>query len=174
MDAGSTLETIAQIAVALTGFAGIAGALAGEKLSPANPEIWLTFWAMISSSLGVLFAALFPFLPYLLGASDNITWATSSACILAFTACNLAFFMPRILRAQRDGTLPIVLGFVVPLNVSPLLVLVSQLLNVLGVGLRQSAGGFLVGLYLLLLIAALNFASLLYYLFRVRGRHPVA
>ena len=63
MDAGSTLETVAQIAVSFTGFAGIAGALSGEKLRPAHPEIWLTFWVMISSSLGVLFAALFPFLP---------------------------------------------------------------------------------------------------------------
>jgi len=63
MEAGSTLETIAEIAISITGFAEIVGALAGEKLSPAHPDIWLGFRAMISTGLSAVSVALFPFLP---------------------------------------------------------------------------------------------------------------
>jgi len=164
VDAESTLEAIAQIAVSLTGFAGIAGALAGEKLRPANSLIWLSFWVMISSSAGVLFCALFPFLPHHLGASDPVTWAASSSVVATLTVCNLAFFLPRIFRAKRDGSLVAVRAFNIPLDVCPAVVIGSQVLNALGVGLGQNAGGFLIGLYFLVLIAVLNFVQLLYVL----------
>ena len=47
-----------------------------------------------------------------------------------------------------------------------MIALVSQLLNALGVGLPQSAGGFLIGLYCLLLVSGLNFAGLMFVLLR--------
>ncbi len=174
MDAQSTLETIAEIAVTLAGFAGVAGALAGEKLRPANPMIWLSFWVMISSSVGILFCALFPFLPYHLGASEPVAWAVSSGVVTIVTACNLAFFMPRILRAKRDGSLRAIPAFAIPLDLISLVVLASQVFNALGIGLGQSAGGFLIGLYFLLLTAALNFVQLLYVLERTPGNPPAA
>ena len=52
--------------------------------------------------------------------------------------------------------------------------LFSQALNTLGVGLPQSAAGFLVGLYLMLLISALNFVYLLYVLAYPRHGPPAA
>jgi hypothetical protein len=164
MDAGSTLETIAEIGISLAGFAGIIGALAGERLRPSHPGVWLPFWAMIASSLGILFAALFPVLPYQLGAPSHVCWGVSSAFVTLLTACNLVVFMPRIRHAQRDGVLYRIPAFEVPMNLSAFLILVSQVLNTLGVGLPRSAGGFLIGLYLLVLIAALNFVFLLYVL----------
>jgi hypothetical protein len=170
MDAASTLETLAEIGVALAGFAGIVGALAGEKLRPTYPEIWLPFWAMIASGLVLVLAALFPFLPYRFGAAQNLTWAASSAFVAGLTACNLAYFMPRILRAIRDGAFPRVWAVSVPLDLASLLVLATQVLNALGIGFRQSAGGFLLGLYLLLLISGLNFVFLLYVLGRTHDR----
>ena len=172
MDAESTLQTIAQIAVSLAGFAGIAGALAGAKLRPSHPLIWLSFWVLISSSFGVLFSALFPFLPHHLGATDNVVWAASSGVIIVLTICNLAFFLPPIARAKRAGSLAAIPAFEIPLNVCPALVVGSQLLNALGVGLGQSAGGFLIGLYFLLLIAVLNFVQLLYVLDDTPGGPP--
>ena len=162
MNASSILETIAVIGVSLAGFAGIVGALAGDKLRPANPEVWLPFWVMISSGLLIVFAALFPFLPFYLGAPDRISWAASSAFVTVLTACNLAFFTPRFLRAQRDGVLARALAFSALMYLSSFLLLVSQALNAVGIGLSQSAGGFLIGLYLMLLISALNFVFLLY------------
>jgi hypothetical protein len=162
MNAESILVAIAEIGVSLVGFAGIVGALAGEKLRPANPEVWLPFWVMISGGLTLVFAALFPFLPYQLGAPDHVSWAASSAFVTVLTVCNLAFFAPRFLRARRNGFLGGILAFEVLLYLISFFLLVSQVLNTLSVGIPQSAGGFLVGLYLLLLISALNFVFLLY------------
>jgi hypothetical protein len=163
MDAGSTLEAIAQIGVALAGFAGVVGALAGE-LRPADPGIWLPFWVMISSGLTIVFAALFPFLPYYFGAPDRVIWVASSTFVTILTACNLVYFTPRFLRAQHVGVLAGTLAFSVFLHIISFLLLVSQILNILGVGLSQSVGGFLIGLYLMLLISVLNFVFLLYVL----------
>jgi len=107
----SILEAIAAIGVSLAGFAGIVGALAGEKLRPADPGLWLPFWVMISGGLSLVFAALFPFLPYHFGAPDHVLWAASSALVTVLTACSLAFFTPRFLRARRDGFLAGILAF---------------------------------------------------------------
>lgn len=164
MEAGGTLETVAQLALSITGFAGIVGALAGQKLRPEHPDIWLPFWALISSGLGLLFVSLFPFLPYHLGATDAVVWITSSLFMVLLVVLNLAFFMPRIWRAQRDGAFARIRAISVPLDVSALLIVLSQVLNALHVGLPRSAGGFLVGLYLLLVISGLNFVFLLYVL----------
>src|ERR1700758_2175061 len=103
MYAESILEAIAAIGVSLAGFAGIVGALAGARLRPADPGLWLPFWVMISGGLSLVFAALFPFLPYYLGARDHVLWAPSSAFATVLIACSLAFFTPRFLRARRDG-----------------------------------------------------------------------
>jgi hypothetical protein len=170
MNAEGTLETVAQIGISLVGFAGIVGALASDKIRPAQPAIWIPFWSMISSGLGTVFIALFPFLPYHLGAPDPVVWASSSALMAVVLLCNMSFFLPRVGRAQRAGVMPKALAFDVPLRLSMLVTLVSQVLNILGVGLSRSAGGFMIGLYLALLISGLNFTFLLYFLEREPDR----
>ena len=146
-------------------FEGIVGALAGEKLTPEHPQVWLPFWAMIAGGLGTLFAALIPMLPHHLGLPDRHVWAISSACVATLVVCHAVFLAPRFFRAMRDSWVHLpVLEF--PLRLAFPLALVSQVLNALGVGLPQSAGGFLIGLYLLLLISTLNFAYLVYVLLR--------
>lgn len=72
MNAENALATIAQIGVALAGFAGIVGALAGERLRPTHPEVWYPFWALISSGLCVVFVALFPFLLHYFRAPEMV------------------------------------------------------------------------------------------------------
>jgi hypothetical protein len=74
--------------------------------------------------------------------------------MIVLTAGNLVFFTPRFLRAQRGGVLARRLAIDVLVYLSPFVLLVCPVLNALGVGLRQSAGGFLIGLYLMLLISA--------------------
>ena len=65
------------------------------------------------------------------------------------TICNLAFFTPRFLRARREGFLARMFAFEVLLYLISFVLLISQVLNTVGVGLPQTAGGFLVGLYLM-------------------------
>jgi hypothetical protein len=123
---------------------------------------------MISSGFGVVFAALFPVLLQQFGAPDNLVWAASSTFLFVLTAINLAFFLPRILRAARSGVFRRIRVVSIPLDFASFLVLATQALNAFGVGFAQSVGGLLIGLYLLLLMSALNFAFLLY----VLGRAP--
>lgn len=168
MNSESTFEALAQIGVALAGFAGIVGALAGERLRPVHPEVWYPFWAMISSGFCVVFAALLPVLLHQFAIPDNLTWAASSTFVFVVTLSNLAFFLPRILRAARNGQFRRIRTIAVPVDLTSFLVLATQALNALGIGFTRSIGGYLVGLYLLLIVSALNFAFLLY----VLGRAP--
>ncbi len=172
--AENILEAIAATGIALAGFAGIVGALAGEKLSPERPGLWLPFWVMISGGLSLVFAALFPFLPYYLGIPLPFLWAASSAFATVLIASSLAFFTPRFLRARRDGLHAGSIGFDVLLYFIAFMLLVSQVLNMLGIGLPRSAGGFILGLYLMLLTSALNFVFLLYVLGHPRHKPPTA
>ena len=169
MDAEGTLEVIAEISIAFTGFAGIVGALAGARLRPTQLHVWLPFWLMIESGLGTLFAALFPMLPHHLGLPDRHLWSASSGLIVILIVCHGAFMSPRFIRAQRDPSSVRLPVLQIAVRVALVVALVSQLLNAFGVGLPQSAGGFLIGLYFLLLVSGLNFVYLVVVLLRSEG-----
>jgi hypothetical protein len=166
MEAEGTLEVVAEISIAFTGFAGIVGALAGAKLRPAHPHVWLGFWLMIEGGLGTLFAALFPMLPYHLGLPDPHVWSASSGFIVILIVCHIAFMSPRFIRAMKNSSYVRLPALVIGARSALVIALVSQLLNALGVGLPQSAGGFLIGLYCLLLVLGLSFAHLMSVLLR--------
>ncbi len=169
MEAEGTLGVVAEISIAFTGFAGIVGALAGAKLRPAHLQVWLPFWLMIEGGLGTLFAALFPMLPYHLGLSDPHVWSASSGFVVILIVCHIAFMSPRLIRAFKNSSyvrLPALRILQIGARSALVIALVSQLLNALGVGLPQSAGGFLIGLYCLLLVSGLNFAYLMFVLLR--------
>ncbi len=166
MEAEGTLEVIAEISIAFTGFAGIVGALAGGRLRPDQPHVWLPFWAMIEVGLGTLFAALFPLLPYHLGLPDQQVWSASSGLLVILIACHLVFMSPRFLRALRDPSYVRLPATRIPARLALVIAFVSQLLNAIGIGLPQSAGGFLIGLYSLLLLSGLFFVHLMFVLVR--------
>ena len=169
MEAEGTLQVIAEISIAFTGFAGIVGALAGAKLRPAHLHVWLPFWLMIEGGLGTLFAALFPMLPYHLGLPDPHVWSASSGFVVILIVCHIAFMSPRFIRASQNPSwvrLPAFQIGQIGARSALVIALVSQLLNALGVGLPQSAGGFLIGLYCLLLVSGLNFTYLMFVLVR--------
>ena len=166
MEAEGTLQVIAEISIAFTGFAGIVGALASGRLSPDQPHVWLPFWAMIEGGLGTLFAALFPLLPYYLGLPDQHVWSASSGLVVILIVCHSVFMGPRFIRGLRDPSWVRLPAFDISVWLSLLVVFVTQLLNAIGVGLPQSAAGFLIGLYFLLLLSGLNFAYLMFVLVR--------
>ena len=102
MEAEGTLQVIAEISIAFTGFAGIFGALGRQKLRPDNPSVWLPFWSTMELGLASLFAAILPALPHQFGA-ESLTWVISSAALVLFVVSHLVFMVPRILRADRAG-----------------------------------------------------------------------
>ena len=78
------------------------------------------------------------------------------------------------MRAYRNLSLVRLPALEHPLRAAVFLALVSQVLNTFGIGLPQSVGGFLIGLYLLVLVMALNFAYLMYVLVRDDNDLPAA
>ncbi len=105
-------------------------------------------------------------LPYYLGLSERQVWASSSGLIVILIVCHLVFMSPRFIRAFRDQSWVRLWALDILVQASLLIALLTQLLNALGIGLQQSVGGFLVGLYFLLLISGLNFAYLILVLVR--------
>jgi hypothetical protein len=158
----ATLQVVAEISIGFTGFAGIVGALGGSKLKPDHPSVWLCFWSMVELGLMTLIAALFPALPQEFGAADRLTWSMSSGVLALFVAGHLLFMWPRFIRARRAGSLvpfPTLNGIMAGALIAAL---VTQALNAIGVGFSQPSAGFLLGLYLLLVVSGLNFAYLMY------------
>ena len=164
MEAEGTLQVIAEISIGFTGFAGIFGALGRRKLRPDNPSVWLPFWSTMELGLATLFAAVLPALPYQFGASDSLTWAIASTALVLVLVGHLVFMVPRILRADRAGSWIRLLPLDLPITACMLSVLLTQVLNALGIGLGQDAAGFLLGLYFLLVASGLNFVYLMYVL----------
>lgn len=165
MEASGTLQVIAEIAVAFIGFAGIVGALARGQLSPEDPHSWLGFWTMIEFGLAMLLAALLPSLLFHLGTDTPSLWGFSSGVLALYLLVHLTFVTPLFIRARRGVSWP--LGIVlldVATFICLLLAFVSQTLNAFDVGFDTGIGGFLVGLYLLLMVSGLNFALLAYLL----------
>lgn len=174
MEAQGTLQVVAEISIELTGFAGIVDALASGRLTRQQPHIWLPFWSVLELGLGTLFAALFPMLPYHLGAADWLVWATSSGFVVFLLGCHMAFMAPRFLGAAGNPSYVRLQALENVLRVALLLALVTQRLNTIGVGLRHTAGGFLIGLYCLLLVSALNFTYVIFVLIRPENGAPAA
>ncbi len=91
-------------------------------------------------------------LPYYLGAADWLVWATSSGFVLLLFGCHAAFMGPHFLRALRSPSYVRLGASDFFLRLAFLIVVVTQVLNTIGVVLPHSAGGFLIGLYALLLV----------------------
>jgi len=79
--ASNVLTVVAEIAIALAGFAGIVGAFRQRGLEAFEPHDVLRLRYMLLVACGTLGAALLPFVPYYLAASPTRTWAVSSAVL---------------------------------------------------------------------------------------------
>ena len=161
MDASDSMHVIAEISVGFIGFAGIVGALARGQLTPEHRHTWLGFWTMIEFGLVMLLASLLPSLLALLGAANPMRLA--SALFALFLVGHLALITPRFARARRGVDWP---RGILLLDAATFLFLViaavSQSANALGLGFATRSGGFLLGLYSLLVVSGLNFALLAY------------
>lgn len=149
------LLTFGEIAVAFAGFASIVaifqrGAASGPRFDRFR------FWVMLEFSLFALFFALLPFPLAFLGLDGAGLWLASSAALLGFLAIHV-FLMARLVRSGAiDESLTPALSVVA--NAVYLAILVSQIWNLLQPGF----GRYLLGLFLVLLGAGVNFARLVW------------
>jgi hypothetical protein len=79
--ASNVLTVVAEIAIALAGFAGIVGAFRQRGLEAFEPHEALRLHYMLLVACETLDAALLPFVPHDLATSPTRTWALSSAVL---------------------------------------------------------------------------------------------
>lgn len=152
--------TIAQIGMALAGFAGLVTLLGrpGPEVSARLDE--LRFRSMIELSLTLSAFALLPFVPEELGASDAASWRIASG-VYALGA--LAFLAYSVQRNRRTmGRVLVSGGVTAALFAIGGVLLIGLALDALGAFSDVESGVYLAALFVHFLAAAFFFIRLLY------------
>jgi hypothetical protein len=154
------LTTIAQLAVAVTGFSGIAIAFKREPGGLTGFEAF-RISILFANSLAAVFLALIPFAFFHLGWSEPAIWRTASGILAIFEITFLASHVPsarRFLRSHRQLFNLKLLTFVTAGHV---INTVAQCLNSFGVT-RPQLSVFLFGLLWLLFHSIFQFGRILF------------
>lgn len=161
MQGEGILQTIAELAVAFTGFTGVVAVFGRRADEPWAPLELFRFRVLLGASLAALLFSLLPFVMHYAGASARTTWALGSGLValhLAAVALLDARYLLRV--APGKDRAPRYPGEIV-VGAVALGVVAVQLLNVVGLLGGGSFAGYLVALVYYLFVAALNFVRLL-------------
>ena len=164
MDSAGILQTIAEVAVGLAGFGGIAAGIGYRARGTWSGQDRTRFMGMILSSLFVVFACLVPYALHHLGAQQP--WLLSSIPLMLAPAWVFFIQSRQVFGWTRPGGIYVRRGFnpsfAVILLVVNLLTLFLLLSLVFGVFVADRAFGiYLTAVLLLLLLSAANFVRLL-------------
>jgi hypothetical protein len=157
----SLLLGLAEVSVALTGFAGIVVFLGRRAAGQWTPSDRTRFTLMIAFGLQALLFSLAPLLVWELTLEPTATWAASSAVGAVVGAFGLIAGGGRLIRTARahDEEANLALGGV--LMGGTALILLALVLNALGFGLSRTFAPYLVALLWNLAWACLFFLRLL-------------
>ncbi len=92
--ASEVLTVIAEISIALAGFAGVVVAFRHRELESLLPHEQFRLRYMLLGASAALFFALLPFVPHYLGLEASATWTLSSAALaLGLLSLSLATYL---------------------------------------------------------------------------------
>ena len=161
MEGESVLQMIAEASVAFAGFTGVVAVLGTRSTGRWRPLDVIRFRMMVTTSLLTLGFALLPALLHYVGVSPRVYWTISSALLGAA----LPVVLWRSIALQREYKIKEDPGFVPGFRLLSVVVVltatVSQFMNVLGIGLDRTFGGYLIGLLAFLFLCAGMFVLLL-------------
>lgn len=154
------LQTIAEIAIALTGFTGVVAFLGQRARGEWRAVDLFRFNQLLGGSLAALLFSFTPILLFRLGAPEMVLWRASSGLIAtyivgAFLLANRA--IRRLPKAERVEIAPMALLIVQVLGAA---VLSLQLLSAAGVVYPGRSAPVLIGLVWLLMFSAFQFVRL--------------
>jgi hypothetical protein len=150
-----TFETVAQIAIALTGFTGVVVALGRRELAAWAPTERFLLRALLYWSLGTMFLAFVP--AALSGVAAGTAWRLAHAVFAVFHSAVFAWFFQQSRRyslpftAASLGTVLVGLG-----------VLLGELAVVVGLVTRAAPYLYLLALLWFVFLAAVAFAALVF------------
>ncbi len=153
------LLTMAEVAIALAGFAGVVTAFQRRGAGGSPPGTLTRFRSMVENSLGAFAFSLVP-LPFLLsGASESTTWGACSLLLALFIILRHAFSFHRSGGPAASGGDPRLVYFYYAGSAVAIAVL---LVNAGGFLFNRSFAGYFIGLLWVSLHAAMNFFRLTY------------
>ena len=167
MESASILESIAEVAIALAGFGGIAAGLGYRARGDWSPDDRRRLMLLAWASLAVVFACFLPSVIFHLGFSAP--WRLASALFLLFPGASLIYLLWFIRRGMHPGYSRIAAWLV---GIAQMLALALLLVAALGYGTPRQFGLYLAATVLTLFQASLYFVRLLTTSFR--GATPAA
>ena len=164
MEFASILQTIAEVAVGLAGFGGIAAGLGYRTRGNWSEQDRLRLLGLVSSSLFVILASLLPYAVHYLGAQHP--WSISGAVLSVAPAWLLSLQWRRVFAQSRPGRVSVQSGYhpalAVTITLINLATLILFLVSAIGVADPDRVFGlYLAAVLLLLLNAAVFFLRLL-------------
>jgi len=164
MDSASVLESIAEVAIALAGFGGIAAGLGYRARGTWSRDDQFRLMLLAGVSLVVVFACFLPYVTYHLG--STAPWRVASAVFLVFPAFGVISQLWFFRRGLPAGYSRIAAGLVVIAQVAVLALLFAVALGYTG---PREFGFYLSAILLSLFLASLFFVRLLATSFRSGG-----
>lgn len=156
------LLTLAEVAVAFAGFASVVAIFQARWTRSETPFDLFRFWVMLAFSLATLVFALLPFLLHFLGLPDSTMWRLSSALLGLFVLGN-ALFISRLIRRRVPAVVSsLTTSLSVSANATYTAALAAQVTNLVGVFGGPGFGLYLLGLFLVLFGAGVNFVRLVW------------
>jgi len=152
------LITVAEISVALAGFAGIIATFQLGQIEHVSRGRVLALWMVVNISLRMAFISGFPLVLLGFGVDGGVVWAICSA-LLVIGAITGTPFIIRNMNLQRESYATRVL-FSAIMAVGALLVVIN-ILNVIGVIFHSEFGPFFALIMYQLALVGWNFSRLL-------------
>ncbi len=154
MDPQSILTTVAEVAIALTGFTGVVAVLGHRQNHDWSPEERLQLRTLVETSLTALFASFVPSVLLIFLSSEPASWMGANLFLGSLHAANLSAFLLRMKGAKPTAGQRALLS----IGIAAIL---AHFLAFFGV-LPWYIGIFMLGLLQQIFIAAYNFVLLLF------------
>ena len=161
MQGSDVLTILAEIFVAFAGFTGIVATLGQRSQGTWRPVDVLRFQGLLATSLGGLVFSVVPFGLHYAGVASPVIWGSGSALMAVY----LVWGFNKLLRAQANLQITddpdYVPGVRLTLLIIAVPVVITQILNAIGLGLQHTFSGFLIGLIYALIMCCAMFVLLL-------------
>lgn len=155
------LETTAEVSIALTGFVGIFLVLTSRDEKFQAKDV-VAIRSIVTTSISPVFYSVFPILAGSLGLSEPLLWRVSSGLVVLVSTSVWASIMISIQRWPIEERKPDSGLLAVSSWVCGFLALICHMVNLLAWPLPASAGVYLLGVWFVILIAALYFVDLIF------------
>jgi len=157
MPESDILLTVAELSVAFTGFATLAGVLGKPRSVDAAFMNSARLRGMLESAVLALAFALIPFVPLLFGVAQDVSWRLAAAAFLVANGARQFFLFRRLPSIRAAGASTVWLNIVLAAQTVSSLVLLAVALGLSG---EHAGAAYVLSLFIALFVSAVFFLRL--------------